>query len=149
MFKKTVFCLLIGCLALAKSIEVPDALIDETLSACMKETDIDKAKLSEMFDDDFHIKYPHDVTSKIVECGLGKVHFFNEDGGFNSKFVTEDLAKSLPVFVTDEIDAKKADELAKEIYHECSTPKGENLVEKMANFHNCVMVELKKKTTAA
>ncbi|KAB0793811.1 hypothetical protein PPYR_13431 [Photinus pyralis] len=149
MLRKTVLCLFIACFASVRSIEIPDGLIDETAAACMKETNVDKAKLSEMFDDDFHMKYPHDVTSKFMECAVGKVDYFHEDGGFNKDVITKDLAKSLPNFVADKIDNEKAAEMAKEIYHECGTPKGENSIEKVANFHNCVMVELKKKKTAA
>ncbi|KAB0793812.1 hypothetical protein PPYR_13432 [Photinus pyralis] len=148
MFRKAVLCLYIACLVLVKTIEIPDALIDEVAAACMKEKNFDKAKLSEMFDDEFHMKYPHDVTSKFMDCALGKVDFFQEDGAFNREVLTKDLAKALPNFLSDKIDDKKAAELANEIYHDCSVPKGESAVEKVANFHNCMIVELKKKATA-
>ncbi|XP_031327984.1 uncharacterized protein LOC116159184 [Photinus pyralis] len=141
---KLMICLFLACIFQVRSGVVPQVNIDaDEAEACMKGTDT-----SSMVDENAHVIYPSEVTTKYFECALQAGHYFTKDGEFDSEYILGKLASNFSALVGEDVDGKKARQMANELYAPCNVPKGENNVEKLVNFNNCVVIELQKKATA-
>ncbi|KAK5641158.1 hypothetical protein RI129_009705 [Pyrocoelia pectoralis] len=139
------YWIFIGCILSVISLEIPRSIVDETTKECLDKLGYDEKKLMTMFDEKFHVIYPHEVTTNVMECYLGKVHMFKENGEHNRDVIIENLVKFIPQFLKDKINEEKATGISKKLYNTCT---GENSVQKIAIMHNCVMDNLERVATS-
>ncbi|KAB0793849.1 hypothetical protein PPYR_13469 [Photinus pyralis] len=134
---KSLICYTLSlCLVKALCVEIPDAMIDETTATCMKEVGVDKQALLKTIDENMLIVNKDEDTVKMLECQIGKRHFYDASGNFDKDNTIKSLAEGLVAFDKDEGERQA---LAIRIFDECTNSTIENQVDRLIEFHNCAM----------
>ncbi|XP_031353432.1 uncharacterized protein LOC116178161 [Photinus pyralis] len=146
MVKNLALCVLIAWITQGTPFEIPNELLEDDVNQrCMKELSLGSTQLSSIFDEQFLVIRPLSQTAtEFYECNLRKFQFLKEDGELNKELITEKLAKIIPILAKTAIDIDKAHDLSQKLYNRCNTPKGSNPVEKLADFHDCIIIQLPK-----
>ncbi|KAB0803626.1 hypothetical protein PPYR_00596 [Photinus pyralis] len=147
MIKKLVLCVFIAWITQGTSFDVAKVLLEKQLQdqTCVKELNFDSTHLSNIFDENFIVRRPiHPNTIEFYECNIRKFHLIKADGQLNREPLIDKLVRLGPLLLKDKIDDCAAHDLWQTLYNSCSAAKGTSPLEKIIDFHDCVIIELAK-----
>uniref|UniRef100_A0A1Y1KTI7 Uncharacterized protein n=1 Tax=Photinus pyralis TaxID=7054 RepID=A0A1Y1KTI7_PHOPY len=108
-----------------------------TTHECLKELNLDESILYKMVDETFRMGTLDEDGIRLMKCGIEKDGLLTANGHFNREALTKDI-----VHMMHALDKGDRETTAAGVYDKCETTKGEDDVDKIRNWINCVSDEI-------
>ncbi|KAF5307487.1 hypothetical protein FQR65_LT06842 [Abscondita terminalis] len=118
------------------SIEVPDKLIDNPTSECMKKANLEKKDIEKLFDENFHMSSNNANLKEFFECSLNAKGGLTEDGQVVRDVLYNDVINILLPMINKKGDLN---EIANKMVDECINVTDDDFVKRFVDMHNCLV----------